>query len=56
MTITETIKMLEEEKEKHGDIEVWIEEDRGIRPVEIYKANGLVIPEYDAGPPQRIFL
>ena len=59
MLISEIIKMLETEKEKHGDISVYVDMDYGQRPVEIDIDPLCLSPEYQpatAEMPQRIVI
>lgn len=59
MLISEVIKMLEDEKAKHGDIAVYVDLDYGQRPVEIDSDILCLSPEYQpatANMPDRIVI
>lgn len=59
MIISEVIKMLEEEKEKHGDIHVYVDMDYGQRPVDKDDDPLCICPEYQEeteNMPERIVI
>ena len=59
MLISEVITMLEGEKAKHGDIDVYVDLDYGQRPVEINNDPFCLSPEYQQATgnmPKRIVI